>query len=383
MTGQGNVLLMTPNPPLISAVDQALHGSGYLLDRSKYPAIHDLLAQLSRRAPALVLVDLDPRPQDVLPHLEKLIARFTATRFIALAETVDSELLMEAMSAGLRRVVTKRTLEAELREALKRLTAQVTESAGAKGDVVTILSASGGCGATTIAINLAEEWASKNQGKPTLLIDMDSAYGAMATYLGLEPQYGIDQLLGYSGPIDSELLRTTTTACGESMHMLASPVSIRFARPEPLNLSRMDEALRCARHAYRQTIIDAPRVSMEAASILAAASDLTLLVFQLTVKDVRTARSMIEALGEWGVARSSILPVANRHAKRQMITLDDAQKALGGMDLASIRNDYTATITGLNYGQTLSQAAPRSVLRKDLQDLLAQVQESYLVLTIA
>jgi pilus assembly protein CpaE len=374
MSGQGNVILMTPDPSLVSAIARSFQGNGYALDPARTVTVHDLLVHLNRSGAPLVLVDLDPSPQEVLVQLEKITSRFASTRFIALAENVNSDLLVDAMGAGLRRVIHKRAMETELHGALDRLAAHVGHSAGTEGDILTILSASGGCGATTIAINLAEEWSAQKQGKPTLLIDMDNSYGAMTTYLGLEPHYGLDQVLGYSGAIDPQLIASTATSCSQALHVLASPVSIRFARPEPLKLSRLDEALRCTRRAYRQAIIDAPRISMESAAMLAGASTRTLLVFQLTVKDVRTARLMMEALGEWGVPRSAILPVANRHARRQMIGLDDARRALGGIEIVSIRNDYAATITGVNYGQTLSQAAPRSALRRDLQELLAHVQ---------
>jgi Flp pilus assembly CpaE family ATPase len=135
----------------------------------------------------------------------------------------------------------------------------------------------------------------------------------------------------------------------------------------------LEQVLDSARRAYQTTIIDAPRLPMPATAALVAASAHTLLVLQLTVKDLRTARYTLDSLRNLGVNVDSIIPIANRYVKRQLITLEEAAKALGGVSVHPIRNDYTPAIQGLNFGQMLSEAGPRSSLRKDLQDLLAKL----------
>ena len=173
--------------------------------------------------------------------------------------------------------------------------------------------------------------------------------------------------------VDGNLIRSTATVHNDRIHVLASPCSISFSQAEPLNYGALDRVVGAARRAYETTLIDAPRIPLDAAASLASSSACTLLVLQLTVKDLRTGRLMIDALRERGVETSSIVPLANRYAKRQVISLEEASKALGGMEVLPIRNDFAPAIQGLNFGQTLSQAAPRSSLRKDLQDLLPKL----------
>jgi Flp pilus assembly CpaE family ATPase len=160
------------------------------------------------------------------------------------------------------------------------------------------------------------------------------------------------------------------------LHVLASPATTNFSASEPLKFDRLTAALESARQAYIHTVIDAPRLPTDVATSLVAASNCALLVFQLTVKDLRTARSIFDSLIQRGIDTTAIFPVANRFARRQMIGLDEAAKALGGnVPITAVRNDYSAAIQGLNYGQTLSQGGPRSNLRKDLQDLIAKLRE--------
>ncbi|MEO6434641.1 MAG: AAA family ATPase [Tepidisphaeraceae bacterium] len=372
MKARTNITLMTPDASLAAAVSAALHANGHVVSEPPVRDLRDLAPQLGRAPVPIVLIDLDPQPQQVLPQLERIIARFPATRFIALSSTLGNDLLLEAMQTGVRRVVMKQTMGADLPGVLDRLTAPDLQS-GPAGEIITVLSASGGCGATTLAINLAEEVSLKRK-QPTLLCDLDCSYGAVASYLGLTPRYAADHILHNAGDIDAQLIQSTTTVHSERIHVLASPASINFANAEPLKFDRLEHALDSARRAYAVTIFDAPRLPLATTAALAAGSSSTLLVFQLTVKDLRSARAMLDALRGRGVDGDSIIAVANRYVKRQLISLEEAGKALGGVEVLAVRNDFMPAIQGLNFGQTLSEAGPRSSLRRDLQELVTKLE---------
>jgi pilus assembly protein CpaE len=373
MNARINITLMTPDASLASAVSAALHANGHVVAGPPVRDMRDLAPQLGRSPVPVVLVDLDPSPHQVLAQLERIIARHPTTRFVALSSSLGNDLLLEAMQNGVRRVVTKQTMSVDLPGVLDRLTAPDLK-AGPSGEILTVLSASGGCGATTIAVNIAEELALREK-QPTLLCDLDGAYGAVASYLGLSPRYGADHVFHYSGDIDAQLIRSTATVHSDRIHVLASPAGTNLATSgEPLRFERLEHVLDSARRAYPISIIDAPRLALDTTAALVAGSTTTLLVLQLTVKDLRCARSMLDALRSRGVDCNSIVPIANRYVKRQLISLDEASKAIGGVEVFPIRNDYAPAIHGLNFGQTLSQAAPRSSIRRDIQDLLAKLE---------
>ena len=372
MNARINITLMTPDASLAATLSDALHTNGHVIAGAAIRDLRDLAPQLARVPVPVALIDLDPSPHQLLPQLERIIARFPMTRFVALSSSVGNELLLEAMQSGVRRVVNKQTISADLPGVLDRLTAPDRAAAGPSGEIVTILSASGGCGATTLAVNLADEIALKRK-QPTLLCDLDLSYGAIASYLGLNPRYGADHVLHHAGDVDAQLLRSTATVHNERIHVLASPASTNLGG-EGLRFDRIEHLLDSARHAYGVTIIDAPRLPLDATTALVAASTTTLLVLQLTVKDLRCARATLDAIRNRGIDTAAVIPIANRYAKRQLISLDEANKALGGVDVVPIRNDYAPAIHGLNFGQTLSEAGPRSSIRKDVQDLLGKLE---------
>ena len=83
MSGRTLVTLMTPDPTVATAVTAALQSNGHVVSGPAVRDVRDLPAQLGRSPVPIVLIDLDPQPQQVLPQLERIIARFPTTRFVA------------------------------------------------------------------------------------------------------------------------------------------------------------------------------------------------------------------------------------------------------------------------------------------------------------
>src|SRR5258706_2903891 len=58
-----------------------------------------------REAAQLVVVNLDPNPQESLKRVGQLVRQFPTTSFFVMSQTVDAQLLMEAMHMGIREFV--------------------------------------------------------------------------------------------------------------------------------------------------------------------------------------------------------------------------------------------------------------------------------------
>lgn len=328
-----------------------------------------LVTALESALVPVVLVDIDPDPRGLLAQLEPVVNRNLHTRFVVLADELENDLVMQAMQAGVRYVQLKERITVELPGVLHRLLASAPADHGRKGSAITVLSAGGGAGCTTLVVNLANEL-QLTTAEPVLVVDLDYAYGAVATYLELEGKYGIADVLNYDGVIDADLIGTTAVRHSETIRALLSPASVNFGQHGPLNEERIEEAVTACRSHHRFTLFDAPRVSMDTAATLAHASEVTLVVLQPIVKDVRVTRNIIQSLVDREVPVERIKPILNRYRKRrEMITIEEAQKALGGITPECLANDYTNALHGINYGKLLSTSAPRSALRKDLVEL--------------
>jgi pilus assembly protein CpaE len=199
----------------------------------------------------------------------------------------------------------------------------------------------------------------------------------VASYLGLEGQYGLADVLVSRSRIDRHLITSTAVPYSEQLQVLLSPVSIDPANPAQLVYPHLGDALHACKRAYRFTVVDAPRVAMDVAVSLADGSQVTPIVFQLAVKDIRAARSTVRILTERGIPAARIVPLVNRYRKRRStVTLEEARAAMGGVPLRCVHNDFRRASLAIDYGQPLAQAAPRSVLRRDLSRLAAALIEA-------
>ncbi len=369
------VILVTTHKETAEAVAEALHGKGRFILSKLCPNLDDLHAHLTRDGHAsAVLVDIDPSPGPMLKQIDTMVSRFGEARFVLLLSSeFGRDLMLEAMQVGARHLLLKSAIKEDLPAVLDRLLPPGARDLSGEGTVITVLSGSGGCGATTLAFNLANELA-LDSARESLLIDLDWYYGAIAPYLGLQGRYGIGDLLARDSNVDGTLVRSTAVQFSKNLQVLLSPVSINDLNTASVTIRNMDHVLLACKQTYAHTVIDAPRVSREVAATLAGASAVVLIVFQLTVKDIHVVRSARAALLERGIPPGRIVLLANRYDKRSSVTLEEAQTALGGQSLQLISNDYRTAVYSINFGRPLSETAPTSLLRRDIKQLAASLK---------
>jgi pilus assembly protein CpaE len=371
------VLLMTNEPATASAVGTGLESNGRLGKDDVCRDFAELSAKLRDTRAQAALIDIDQ--PGALANLESLARHFADTRFVVLSSTMDSQRVIDSMQAGARHYLLKSSIASDLSGVLHRICPNGL--AGRTGAVFTVLSAGGGAGCTTLAVNLAHELSlllSADAGGRALLVDLDTCYGAVGPYLGVDTEYGIVDLLARSGPIDSQLIETASVPFGERMRVLVATAASRLGEAASFDPARLSAAVSACAGTEPVTVIDAPRVPIAAAQELVRDSDAALLLMQLTVKDVRTARRMLAHLapgaGTGGEPAGSVIPIVSRYAKRgAMITLAEARQALGNIELQTLSNDWTAAAQSLNLGKPLAQTAARSDLRRDVQQLASRL----------
>lgn len=366
---------MTQDALTAKAVADAIGSTDQLAARATCRTLEELTITLERGNASAVVVDIDPRPAQMLTDLESIINRAPATRFVVLCSENKGDLMLQAMQVGVRHYMVKDKIKSDLLAVLQRLSPPSGGSRnGVHGQMATILSAGGGCGATTFAINLATELRLLTS-QPTLLVDLDCNYGAAAGYLGATAQYGIADVLSDGDRIDAQLIRTTVVQHSDHIHLLASPATIDLENPAPLAYQHLGRVVQRVREIYPHTVIDAPRVPMPVAALLANASQMTYIVLQMNVENIRVARAMYSVLLSRGVPQDRMLPIVNRYrGRREMISIEDAKRAIGCESIGYLNNDYKGVISSINFGKPLYSAAPRSPLRIDIQNLARSLQ---------
>lgn len=374
-----DVLLITHDEHARDTVQSVLQSASPPRTANVFDGLAPLRARLASAAGAgeqsLALVDIDADPKYTLFEMSRIVAAHPRVRFIAVSRAFDEKLILDAMQAGARHILRKAEIQAELLTVLENLLSHGPQESKRPGIVLSVFSCSGGCGATTVAVNVANELRLATEGR-ALVVDLDVHYGAAASYLGVKGRYGVGSLLNRQEPIDRHLIQTTAVSHCDGLDLLLSPASAEADAGAGLHPANLLAALEVCRETYDHVVLDAPRVSRKEMLDLASVSQMSLLVFQLTVRDVQFAGSTIAYLTDHGIPRERILPLANRVRRRGcLLRLEDGERVIGAGRLCAIRSDWAKAIRGVDRGRLLAEIARRSGLRRDYRRLVAKIQE--------
>jgi pilus assembly protein CpaE len=158
-----------------------------------------------------------------------------------------------------------------------------------KGTVFTVSSATGGCGKTFYATNLAY-YLHQHTGKRTCIVDLDLQFGEVSTALRLRPRYTINDALSREDIDDVDLaahIEEYVVTHDSGVLVLPAPKDPSDAdRIHPTDVTRVIEA---ARTRYDYVIVDTPAALTE---IVLAAFDLSNQLYVMATLDLPSVRHM-------------------------------------------------------------------------------------------
>ena len=241
----------------------------------------------------------------------------------------------------------------------------------------TVIGSVGGCGATTIAVELATTLANRSQGdRRVALVDLNLADGAAAAYLGATPNMLLAEASATPERIDAAILAAFSMRVGGGLDLLAAPRDpLAFAKVGQPTVCRL---LEVACQVYDWIVIDMPRHHQPWTLDVLSGSDEVLVVSELTVPALLSARSLaseIEAEIPGGPAPRIIL---NRLASRVFgpaPSLTEAEKALGRKAEGGITSDWEAAAASVNLGGAISHHRPRSKIVRDIGVLVDRLTQ--------
>ncbi len=162
-------------------------------------------------------------------------------------------------------------------------------AAAPKGTVFTVSSATGGCGKTFYATNLAY-YLHQHTGKRTCIVDLDLQFGEVSTALRLRPRFTISDVLSRDDIDDVDLsthIEEYVVTHDSGVMVLAAPMDPSEAdRIHPADVTKVIEA---ARSKFDYVIVDTPAALTE---IVLAAFDLSNQLYVMATLDLPSVRHM-------------------------------------------------------------------------------------------
>jgi pilus assembly protein CpaE len=194
------------------------------------------------------------------------------------------------------------------------------------GSVLTVSSATGGCGKTFYATNLAYFLAHQT-GRRVCIIDLDLQFGEISTALRLRPSFTICDALSREDTTEADLHAhieeyLVQHDCG--IWVLAAPKDPAEAdRITPTEVSRIVEVLR-SRFDY--VVVDTPAQLSET---VLAAFDLSETIFTMATLDLPSVRNMsvfLATLEKLKISASDVLLILNKAESDVGIDVSEIEK---------------------------------------------------------
>jgi pilus assembly protein CpaE len=254
---------------------------------------------------------------------------------ILIRRRFDTVLLADAMRSGIREVVPDRDIAA-LVIAVRRSTEiarKIREHEGddapgsgrLHGQVLTVFSAKGGCGKTTIATNLGAALAANGRHQ-VCVIDLDLAFGDVAIALQLFPAHTIADAVQLAGTLDEEGVSGLLTPHSPGLFALVAPVEPGTAEGVPASL--IGELLNVLRNMFDYIVIDTPPAFTDHVLAALDSSDLLLLMATLDIPALKNLKLTLETLDLLNFPRERWRVVLNRADAKVGLSLTEVEKTL-------------------------------------------------------
>jgi len=282
--------------------------------------------------------------QDVFALAEEMRLRRPSLGVVMVRRRIDTAILSDALRAGVREVIQERDLAGltaavrRQREIAARLRESVDNPESAapqthRGRVVTVFSAKGGCGKTTLSTNLAAAIAQSGRGS-VALVDLDLAFGDVAIALQLFPTHTIADAVPIGEDLDGPALISLLTTHRSGLRALVAPMEPSAA--ETISTDLIVHILDLLRDEFDYIIVDTPPALDD--HVLAAfdRSDIVALIATLDIPALKNLKLTLETLDLIGFSRDKVKIVLNRSDSKVGLALSEVEKTLKAPIVAQI-----------------------------------------------
>jgi len=311
----------------------------------------------------LVVIGPDTPLGEALTFASTLRLIRPAVGVILARDYVDVNLLTHALRAGVREVVPagdpaalasacQRSYEVSMR--LLSTSPPPEPQSTKQGEVVTVFAAKGGCGKTTLAINIAVALARETEQR-VCVVDLDLAFGDVAISVQLDPARTMVDALPMAGHLDNTGAASLLTSYRPNLEMLLAPTTPGDAEKIPAAL--VGELLGALRGIFDYVVVDTPAQFSE--HVLTAMDTSAHHVLLTTpdvpaLKNLRITLDMLDLLSYPRQIRSVVL---NRSDSKVGLSMDDVERVVRWPISAHIPSSRDVPIS-INKGTPLTLANP-------------------------
>ncbi|MGC9327458.1 MAG: AAA family ATPase, partial [Candidatus Hinthialibacter sp.] len=228
-----------------------------------------------------------------------------------------------------------------------------------KGKIIAVWGSRGGCGATTLACNLADSLADSS---PTLLVDLHDKQGDLGLFFDQQSPYSLRDVWGRGDGIDDSLVESITIRLENGLHLLLQPMD---EEPSAWNQDEFERLIRIAQARYEYTLLDIGH-DFEMANRVLTKVDHIFLVVEQTLPSLYLASRKARWLEEMEADFTKLCVVINAFNTRSSVTQKHIRKTLPTPNVITIREDEKNVHSAINQGLPLRQVSRWGKAYKDI-----------------
>jgi pilus assembly protein CpaE len=350
------IVLACDCPAKAARLRQALERSGYNCPLGNVVAVE--AAGKASHKPDVVLVVLTADHEQAQADIKRV--RETVDVPILAIGPRDPNLILCAVRAGANDFVDEAgDLHGELSTAICRLST-VGPGRAALGRLHTVVAASGGCGRTLLATNLAVALAKVNTR--CALFDFDMGTGDVATVMDLKPLHTVADLCRNVDKLDQKMFEQSLIEHTSGVSVLAAPET--WDAVSQVTVEGLEKVLRYGRTLFPTVVVDLNAFWLAEFTQLLQQSSTIFLLCRLDLSTIRNARRALEHFDRIRVNRDNVQLVAARTGRPKEISANQAELVLDRSFDHSIPEDSSTANLCINCGVPLVVESPSCSVTK-------------------
>lgn len=328
------------------------------------------------KMPSALLLEIDVRDPDDLEALARLSAEASRVHvpIVATAGDLDTATVRRLLRDGVADFIPQPFDRADVLDVLRSADHKARrrqQRSPAQGRVLAFSRATGGAGATTLAVNVAHALARPERQAKVCLIDLDLQFGTVALQLDLDPVPGLFDGADARQSFDPARFLDGLVEHRSGLRILPSPsapISLEAIRPAVVNA-----LLDLARIEFDYVIVDLPCALTNWTETVLSHADLLYLVTQPNLPAVWQLRRLLDAIEAFGLDGLQVRLALNRlkspfwspGAQRRQ-----AEKALGRPFDYCIADQPEVLIDAANQGTPVLDVRRYSRFGRELRHML-------------
>jgi pilus assembly protein CpaE len=346
--------------------------------------------------PDVVLMDINMPDMDGITATEGLIRDVPYAQIVILSVQSEIDYVRRAMLAGARDFLAKPPSADELTATIRLVAGRAQEIrekldeqaqiqvAAAKlpgtgflgphrmeGKLLTVYSAKGGVGCTTLATNLA---IGLNTGEtPTVLVDGNMQFGDVSVFLNLQSKFSIVDLAARREEIDPEVVEDVLRQHESGLRVLAAP-----SRPEmadEIQADQVREVLHYLRRHFAYVVVDTSSTIDDVTLAVLDATDLLIAIATPDIPAIKDSRLLFDLLHVLDFPVENVFFVLNKMDRKSGITPEAVSENLKREVEGIIPADERTVTVSINKGVPLLLSDKTKSPARDILQVMGAIKQ--------